>query len=87
MNPAEQILEELRHPARELSERIPGVLGGCGSISTAALTDCAFAAKAKVLIASTIGRGATGVEVAGALGVDIMINAGPGEVVPLSVEV
>lgn len=98
MNPAGQVLEELRQPARDLSERIPGVPGGYGALSTTALTDGALDAKANQLAAWAIakaeqgtaaspahghgaaGHDATGVEVAEALGVAIMMNGRPGRV-------
>ena len=54
MNPAKQVLEELRQPVGDLSERAPGVLGDYDAISTAALADRALDAKAKELIAMAI---------------------------------
>lgn len=54
MNPAKQILEELREPIRNLRERIPGVFDGYGAISKAVLADGALDAKTKELIALAI---------------------------------
>ncbi|MDA8355660.1 MAG: carboxymuconolactone decarboxylase family protein [Actinomycetota bacterium] len=54
MNPAKQVLEDLRQPVRELRERIPGVFEGYGSISAAVFVDGALDAKTKELIALAI---------------------------------
>jgi AhpD family alkylhydroperoxidase len=54
MNAAKQILEELRQPARDLPERIPGVFDSYGAISTGVLADGALDAKTKELIALAI---------------------------------
>ncbi|MDA8048377.1 MAG: carboxymuconolactone decarboxylase family protein [Actinomycetota bacterium] len=54
MEPAKQILDELRQPARELREHIPGVYEGYQATSAAVLVDGALDAKTKELIALAI---------------------------------
>ena len=54
MEPAKQILDELRQPARALREQIPGVYEGYQATSAAVLVDGALDAKTKELIALAI---------------------------------
>jgi len=54
MEPAKQILDELRQPVRELRERIPDGFEGYGAISAAVFADGALDAKTKELIALAI---------------------------------
>ena len=54
MEPATQTLDELRQPARELREQIPGVYEGYQVTSAAVLVDGALDAKTKELIALAI---------------------------------
>jgi AhpD family alkylhydroperoxidase len=54
VNPAQQILDELRQPACYLSERIPGVLDSYRAFSTGVLADGALNANRKELIALAI---------------------------------
>ena len=54
MEPAKRILDELRQPARELREQIPGVYDGYQATSAAVLVDGALDAKTEELIALAI---------------------------------
>lgn len=54
MEPAKQILDDLRQPVRMLRERIPAVFESYGAMSAAVFTDGALDAKTKELIALAI---------------------------------
>jgi AhpD family alkylhydroperoxidase len=49
-----EILDELRHPVRELREELPAVFAAYGQLSKAVFTDGALDAKTKELIALAI---------------------------------
>ena len=49
-----EVLGELRHPARDLREHIPDVISGYAAMQRAAMADGALSAKVKELIALAI---------------------------------